>query len=231
MVNTRLAVIQMMDNTFPIGLFNQSYGFEYFVSRNKISDDKSFYRWLHLYMTYQLQYNDLIIVQEIFRELKAHDQMPAERIVLYNDLLYAQNLAAEVRRGNSRTGRQFLDLVIRLFHGKRLLKLNDALIAQQTDPHPATVYAVTGYSLDMLLPELLETYVYGVVSSLIQNAVRGIPIGQTKAQQMLMNMHEEIGRIVQHVMTLDTDDFGRGLPGYEIAQMRHETLFARMFMS
>jgi urease accessory protein len=231
MVNKRLAVIQMMDTTFPIGLFNQSFGFEYFIHQNKITDDQSFYHWLRIYMEHQLQYNDLLIVQELFHELSVCEEMPVERIVTYNDLLNAQNLAAEVRMGNSRTGSQFLNLVIQLFNEERLQQLKDALIAHNTDPHPATVYAVTGYILKMSLSELLETYLYGVISSLIQNAVRGIPIGQTKAQKMLISMHDEIARIVDHVMELSIDDFGKGLPGYEIAQMQHETLFARMFMS
>lgn len=230
-MNKKLAVIQMMDTTFPIGLFNQSYGFEYFIYQGKITDDQSFYGWLRIYIENQLQYNDLIIVQDIFKELTAGDALMMEHIINDNDRLHAQNLASEVRMGNSRTGNQFLNLANQLFDEELLRKLKELLMIHDADPHPATVYAVTGFILQISLRELLETYLYGVISSLIQNAVRGIPIGQVKAQKILINIHDEIADIVNHVMELDIKDFGKSLPGFEIAQMQHESLFARMFMS
>ncbi|MCI1858479.1 MAG: hypothetical protein LKI94_00910 [Sporolactobacillus sp.] len=231
MVNKQLLIMQMMDTTFPIGLFNQSYGFEYFVYQEKITTAENFYHWLRTYVENQLQYNDLLVVKEIYSNLITSESFPIKSLIFYNDLLHAQNLASEVRKGNSRTGNQFLNLMTKLFDNEVIHQLRNEFISHHVNPHPAMVYAVIGYMLKVPLPELLETYLYGVISSLMQNAVRGIPIGQLKAQKMLIDMHDEIASIVQRVMKLDISEFGKCLPEMEIAQMQHETLFARMFMS
>ncbi|RYL89305.1 urease accessory protein UreF [Sporolactobacillus sp. THM7-4] len=231
MINKRLAILQMMDTTFPIGLFNQSYGFESYIDQGTIHDDRSFYHWLHVYIQNQLKYNDLLVVQETYNTLMSGEKSKMNRLIGYNELIHAQSLSSEVRSGNSRTGKQFLNLAIQLFNNQLLKQFGECIHAQGSAPHPSVVYAIVGYVLKMSLSELLETFLYSVISSLIQNAVRGIPIGQVKAQIMLVQMHDEIDEIVNNVMSLNIDDFGKGLPGNEIAQMQHETLFARMFMS
>ncbi|MFT8321414.1 MAG: urease accessory protein UreF [Bacillus sp. (in: firmicutes)] len=231
MINKRLAILQMMDTTFPIGLFNQSYGFETYINQGTIHDDRSFYDWLHIYIQNQLKYNDLLVVQETYNTLMSGEKAQMNCVFDYNELINAQNLSSEVRSGNSRTGKQFLNLAIQLFDNQLLKQFGECIHSQGSAPHPSVVYAIVGYVLKMSLSELLETFLYSVISSLIQNAVRGIPIGQAKAQIMLIQMHDEMDEIVSHVMSLNIDDFGKGIPGNEIAQMQHETLFARMFMS
>ncbi|WP_139691662.1 urease accessory protein UreF [Sporolactobacillus terrae] len=231
MINKRLAILQMMDTTFPIGLFNQSYGFESYINQGIINNDQSFYNWLHMYIQNQLKYNDLLIVQESYNKLISSKTFQMTCLIRYNQLIHAQNLSSEVRSGNSRTGKQFLNLAIQLFDHPLLKQFSESICKQKSAPHPSVVYAIIGYILKIDLPELLDTFLYSVISSLIQNAVRGIPIGQAKAQLMLIKMHDEMSELVRDVMSLNIDDFGKGLPGNEIAQMRHETLFARMFMS
>ena len=44
-------------------------------------------------------------------------------------------------------------------------------------------------------------------------------------------MHESLRRAVERIFELDDGDLGAAAPGLEIAQMRHEHLRARMFMS
>jgi urease accessory protein len=69
------------------------------------------------------------------------------------------------------------------------------------------------------------------VSSLIQNAVRGVPLGQTDGQKLLVEMQVKIHEAKNRIMKLTKDDLGAVSPGLEIAQMRHERLHVRLFMS
>lgn len=67
--------------------------------------------------------------------------------------------------------------------------------------------------------------------TLTQNAVRVIPLGQNAGQSVLTSVRGDVVRAAERVRTLTPLDFGAISPGLEIAQMRHERLRARMYMS
>ena len=58
-----------------------------------------------------------------------------------------------------------------------------------------------------------------------------IPLGQNAGQFVLSSVRGDIVAAVARVRTLTPLDFGATGPGLEIAQMRHERLRARMYMS
>ncbi|MFC6258698.1 urease accessory protein UreF, partial [Kocuria oceani] len=64
-----------------------------------------------------------------------------------------------------------------------------------------------------------------------QNAVRGIPLGQTAGQRVLRALHEDVARGVERIGRMSEEEVGATGPGLEIAQMRHAWQRARMFMS
>ncbi len=78
---------------------------------------------------------------------------------------------------------------------------------------------------------MLASYLFTAVTSLTQNAIRAIPIGQDAGQRVLLGTHPKIMDAVRRIQALDADDFGITAPGLEIAQMRHERQRVRMFMS
>ena len=64
-----------------------------------------------------------------------------------------------------------------------------------------------------------------------QNAIRAIPIGQDAGQRVLVGAYPVIEQAVEMTMRHDLSDLGSVAPRLEIAQMAHEELRARMFMS
>ena len=80
-------------------------------------------------------------------------------------------------------------------------------------------------------PEALAAYLFATVTSLTQNAVRAIPLGQNAGQRLLRKAARDVAAAVARAGSLDLSDFGAVSPGLEISQMRHERQRARMFMS
>jgi urease accessory protein len=81
------------------------------------------------------------------------------------------------------------------------------------------------------LQEALAAYLFAAATSLTQNAVRAIPLGQNAGQRLLRQAADDVAAAVERVSHLTLDDFGAVTPGLEISQMRHEHQRARMFMS
>jgi urease accessory protein len=93
------------------------------------------------------------------------------------------------------------------------------------------VFAIVAYHLRVKKEAAIGTYLFAGVSSLIQNAVRRIPLGQTDGQKILVEIQPVLNEAVRTILRLKLDDLCAVSPGLEIAQMRHERLHVRLFMS
>ncbi|EOS7927077.1 urease accessory protein UreF, partial [Enterococcus hirae] len=81
------------------------------------------------------------------------------------------------------------------------------------------------------LEEAIFMYSYSVGATIVQNAVRSIPIGQKEGQIILKNLTVSLPNLISQIMKLDEDTLGANTPGIEIAQIRHESQSFRLFMS
>ena len=74
-------------------------------------------------------------------------------------------------------------------------------------------------------------YGYSIASTLVQNGVRSIPLGQREGQVILHELITLIDKLYHEVATYDEELLGANAPGLELAQIRHEVQAARLFMS
>lgn len=88
-----------------------------------------------------------------------------------------------------------------------------------------------GYHLGVDIETIIDYYLYQNVSSLTQNAVRAIPLGQTAGQKVVTQMVSYIEETRNHILSLDESDFGMTAPGLELNQMEHENVNVRIFIS
>ena len=128
-------------------------------------------------------------------------------------------------------GARMLDIAGAVFPCEDLEEYSTAVKSGQCAGHPALAFAIAGKNLGVPLAELLSSYLFSTATSLTQNAIRGIPLGQSAGQRVLAAAHKEVGDAVVLAQTLAREDFGITVPGLEIAQMQHERQRARMFMS
>ena len=88
-----------------------------------------------------------------------------------------------------------------------------------------------GHHLGVDIETIIDYYLYQNVSSLTQNAVRAIPLGQTAGQRIVHGMIPFMKDTRNHIMTLDESQLGITAPGLEINQMEHENVNVRIFIS
>ena len=79
--------------------------------------------------------------------------------------------------------------------------------------------------------ETFLMYGYSVASTLVQNAVRSIPLGQREGQMILRDIIDLLADLYKKAAELDESLLGASVPGLELAQICHETQEARLFMS
>ena len=228
MTNSLLSLIQLCDSNFPSGAFSHSFGFETYIQQDQICNTETFQEALRTYLDVQLTYTDGLACRLAY-EYANHDQFT--EIMRVDHELYALALSKETREGTRRVGQRMLKLCLELFQGSYLEKYMSEVKAKKAYGHPAVVFALASLQLNITKEEAILSHLYASISSLIQNAVRGIPIGQTDGQKTLVLFQPLLQHALQHILQADQEEFGAVTPGLEIAQMQHEQLHVRLFMS
>lgn len=223
-----LFLFQLCDSNFPTGGFSHSFGLESYIQANKVHDYVSFSEWLEIYLDEQLVYSDGLAAKLVYDALDKDD---FETIWKLDRMLTVQNLARETRDGTKRMGETMVKISESLYGAPILTIYRKRIKEKQSFGHPAIVFAMVGHYLEVKRDTTILYYLYSSITTLVQNAVRAIPLGQTIGQKIIYAFHVKLNRAVQRIENLDENDFGVVSPGLELAQMQHERAGIRIFMS
>lgn len=228
MINVLFQIMQICDSNFPTGAFSHSFGLETYIQEGEITDKETFQTAIKQYIKNQFVYSDGLACRLSYEAIKSGD---VNRLWEIDQELFALTGSRETREGNQRIGRQFIKVMNELYPSERLKVYESKIKAKELYGHSSLVFAIGLESLGMDVAMILSCYLYSSVSTLIQNGVRGIPLGQTDGQKILRELQFYIQEQVTKILNASKDDFGGSVPGLEIAQMRHEQLSVRLFSS
>ncbi|KAB2330218.1 urease accessory protein UreF [Cytobacillus depressus] len=223
-----LSLFQLCDSNFPTGAFSHSYGLETYIQDDKVHDADSFCEWLLVYLQEQLIYSDGLACKLIYHAFEEDNQLKIWKI---DRMLTVQNLPRETREGTQRIGESMAKLAKSLYEIPLLDEYVERLKKRQSFGHPAVVFSIIGHHLSISASETTLFYLYSAISSLVQNAVRAIPLGQTAGQKIILSFQEALIDATKKIQEMDETDFGVVSPGLEISQMQHERVNIRIFMS
>jgi urease accessory protein len=218
----QLALQQLCDSALPTGAFAHSLGFESYIERGLVHDEQSFGTWLSAFVGQQLTYSDALAIRFLYEGVAMAD---------LDALLTAQLLPRQLREASTKMGGRLLEIGAEIFPSPELAEYRELVRSSRAAGHQPLAFAVVARSLGVPLAETLAAYLFATVTSLTQNAVRAIPLGQNAGQRLLRKAADDVAAAAERAGRLDRSDFGAVSPGLEIAQMRHERQRARMFMS
>jgi len=218
----QLALQQLCDSALPTGAFAHSLGFESYIERGLVHDEESFGVWLSAFISQQLTYSDALAIRFLYEDVPVAD---------LDAVLTAQLLPRQLREASIKMGGRLLEIGAEIFPSPGLAEYRELVGSGRAAGHQPLAFAVVARSLGVPLPETLAAYLFAAVTSLTQNAVRAIPLGQNAGQRLLRKAAGDVAAAVALAGSLDFSDFGAVSPGLEISQMRHERQRARMFMS
>ena len=226
MLNTvtdyQLALQQLTDSALPTGAFAHSLGFETYIDAGLVFDEESFRTWLSAFISQSLSYSDGLAIRFLYEGWDVGE---------LDELLSASLLPRQVREASAKMGLRLLEIGAEVFPSPELELYRDLVATGRAAGHQPLAFAVVARSLGVPQPDALAAYLFATVTSLTQNAVRAIPLGQNAGQRLLRQAADGVAAAAERIRHLMPDDFGAVTPGLEISQMRHERQRARMFMS
>lgn len=229
MINqAQLKLFQFCDSQFPTGAFSHSFGLETYIQREDVHDAASFQTWLKVFLTEQLTYTDGLAMRMTYEALEQNDEAEMKRI---DQMLFVQNIPREARVGTKQMGKRMAHLAHTLYDDAWLNWYYQEVTEYRLHAHPAVVFTLLGHHLGISLEQIIDYFLYQNISSLTQNAVRAIPLGQTEGQKIVSEMMPFITDTREAIMAEDERNFGLTAPGIELNQLEHENVNVRIFIS
>jgi len=210
---------------YPIGAFSYSGGLEWAVEANDIKDAATLERWLAVMVRHGGGFCDAVLFVHAHRAAAANDDGALAAVA---ELAAAFAPSRERFLETTAQGRAFFETTRAAWGCAALDRL--ALAWEGPLAYPIAVgvaCAGHGIALEPALPAFLQA----VASNLVSAGLRLIPLGQTDGQRVLAGLEPVIAACVQRALACPLDEVGGAAFRVDIASMRHETQYTRLFRS
>jgi urease accessory protein len=210
---------------FPVGAFSYSSGIEWAVEAGDIADAKTLTHWLAAMLTQGAGLNDAIFLAQTWRACADRD---AQRLRDVAELAAAFVTSRERLLETTAQGRAFVEIARAAWPCETL----ELLRAVEPDPvaYPVAVAALgAGHGVPLELT--LHAFLHAQTSNWISAGVRLIPLGQTDSQRVLAALEPQVHATADRAKTATLDDLGSATFRADLAGMRHEAQYTRLFRS
>lgn len=206
-----LTLTQWLSPAYPIGAFAYSHGLEAATDQGWVNDPAGLEAWLETVLNHGAGRSDALLIAAAYHAENAHDLRDIDKT--------ARSFAASKERllESDQQGASFAKITEIVWGGQ---------LAGLTYP-----VALGAASRQENLPlDLTQTlYLQAFLSNLIAAGQRLAPIGQTAGQQIQYRLSDRIPAIVDAASNGDlTQLWSTSFLG-DIASMKHETQYARIF--
>ena len=220
-----IALLVWLSPSFPVGSFAFSHGLEWAVESGDVRDLASLSSWLGSLVDSGGCYNDAVLLAVAWRAMGGGDMQSLEDA---NGLAIGLAGSRERRLETVAQGNAFLDVVIAAWGSPAI----DAARARVCGDiaHPVAV-AIASAAHGMPLATTLEAYCLSVVQNLVSASIRLNAIGQTDGQRAISALLPMTQVLARKAQSATIDDVGGAAFRSDIAALKHETQYTRLFRS
>ncbi len=210
---------------FPVGAYAYSHGLEWAVEAGDVRDSADLRAWIADVLGHGAGRNDAIFLSQTMSAAAAGDRARLERI---NELAVASTPSAERRLETTAQGKAFLATAQEAWPWEASEEL--AFVPTDAIAFPVAVGVVAaGHGIPAR--PTVHGYLQAFAANLISASLRLIAVGQTEGQCVLAGLETVIAAVADDALAATLDDIGGATVRADIASMRHETQYTRLFRS
>ena len=214
-----LRLLTWLSPSFPVGAFSYSHGLEWAVEAGEVRDRASLSAWVEDIATQGAGRNDLVLMAEAWHAVTAQD---SARLSAVADLAVSLSPSAERALETEAQGEAFRQAVGTAWP--------EAACDLSKIPYPIAV-GVAAAGCGIALKPALTAYLHGLAANLVSAGLRLIPLGQSDGVRILAALEAPILAQADWAANSSLDDLGGFSMIADIASMRHETQYTRLFRS
>lgn len=205
--------------SFPVGAFSHSHGLEWVVETGDVVDAASLEAWVGQILRFGAGRQDAILFAETWRAMIAGDRRRLDEIA---------ELAAALSPSKERA-------VETLSQGKAFVLATEAAWPAAGAPSPdgdlayPVAVGIAAGRHGIPLDASLVAYLHAFAANIVSAGVRLIPLGQTDGQKVTAALEPVVAEVAAEAETATLEDLGGCVFFADIASMRHETQYTRLF--
>jgi urease accessory protein len=211
--------------SFPVGAFSYSSGLEWAVEAGDIVDATSLRDWLAAMLADGSGFCDAIFLVQSHRAASADDKAGLREV---SELAAAFVPSRERHLETLAQGRAFIDIARAAWDvdglDRSLACCGDAIA------YPVAVGLVSAAHM-ISLPPTLHGFLHALASNWISAGARLVPLGQTDSQRVLAALEPAVDATAARALIASLDDLGSATFRADLASLRHETQYTRLFRS
>ena len=222
-----LSMMQLSDSFFPTGMYTMSNGLETLFYQNKVTDAKQLQLLIESCIRMQVGVADCIALG---RTIDAANTSNIRSIIEIDQMLYAMKLVKEIREASVRSGVQLLNCVNTFTTNSLLTKYRKAIVNDKTKGiYPVALGIVsTIYGIPKHDSALILLYSFSV--SFVGSALRLGIIDHNQGQKIINLLKPTMLATAKNV-NKPLQSMWQFFPSLDIAQMMHERLDNKMFVT
>jgi urease accessory protein len=211
--------------SFPVGSFSYSSGIEWAVEAGDIVDAASLRGWLAAMLADGPGFCDGVFLAQAHRAAASGDQMALRELA---ELAAAFVPSRERQLESSAQGRAFIDIARAAWNcdglDRMIVGCDGAIV------YPVAVGIVSAAHGIALAPTI-HAFFHALTSNWISAGARLVPLGQTDSQRVLAALEPVVAATCARALAATLDDLGSATFRVDLASMRHETQYTRLFRS
>jgi urease accessory protein len=222
---TLYRLMTWLSPSFPVGAFSYSSGIEWAVEAGDITDAVSLQHWLTSMLVDGAGICDGIFLAQAYRAASSNEEA---RLAEIAELASALVSSRERHLETTAQGRAFIEIARAAWHHASLDRLVAACEAGIA--YPVAVGLVSAAHHIPLAP-VVHAFLHAVVANWISAGARLVPLGQTDSQRVLARLEPAVAATARRALAASLDDLGSATFRADLAGLRHETQYTRLFRS
>jgi urease accessory protein len=210
---------------YPVGAFSYSSGIEWAVEAGDITDAETLRRWLAAMLGEGGGFCDAAFLVHAHRAVAADDEAALRAVA---ELAAAFAPSKERFLETTAQGGAFLQATAAAWPCDALARLGAAWDGPVALPVAVGV-ACAGHGI--AVAPALNAFLHALVANWISAGVRLVPLGQTDGQRVLAALESAVAATAARALATPLDQIGSAVLRADLAGMRHETQYTRLFRS
>lgn len=218
-------LLAWLSPSFPIGAFSYSHGLEWVVEDGTVRDAPSLEAWVDGLLRVGSGRSDAVILALTHAHAAAEDRVELAGLA---EFALALQPSAERRLEVVSQGNAFLKAVRAGWPAPQFEAFARAWPGDVVYP-VAVGLAAAAHGIDRRAT--LLAYLHAFIANIVSAGIRLVPLGQTAGLEIVAALEGRLAGVADEALALGPDDIGGASFLADIASMRHETQYTRLFRS
>ncbi|MHC5655483.1 urease accessory protein UreF [Stappia sp. ICDLI1TA098] len=228
-------LLAWLSPSFPVGAYTYSHGLEWAVEDGAVTDAASLNAWLDDVLCHGAGRSDAILLARGMEAASAADEETFRGLL---DLALALQPSQERRLETGAQGDAFITAIRAAWMPEcgsaaalfDRLTTGGAAIPRGGWAYPLAL-ALAASAWRLPVAATVGAYLHAFVANLVSAAIRAVPLGQSDGQRVMNRLRATTQALSAEAIAAPLDEIGGCAFISDIASMRHETQYTRLFRS